>query len=257
MATTRIKIIGVDCAVDRKNVGLAVGLLEGGRARLLYPEHGSEAKWQGAGVQEIVRWVEGDAPVLLALDAPLGWPICLAPALAGHQAGKGITQKPNEIFRRTTDKEVQATLKLRPLDVGADKIASTAHAALRLLDEIRYHTGQSVPLAWKPEEVTTVQAIEVYPAATLRSHELPHDCYKKQDSQSVACKGIIQGLRDRLEMSDDVPVLKDNSDVLDAAVCVLAGVDFLMALAIEPNDLELAKTEGWIWVRRTKHGSLA
>jgi hypothetical protein len=35
MARNRIKIIGVDCAVDRMNVGVAVGLLENGRVRLL------------------------------------------------------------------------------------------------------------------------------------------------------------------------------------------------------------------------------
>ena len=78
----RVKIIGVDCAVKRKNVGLAVGLLEDERVTMLAPEHGIETKWAGAGASEIAAWMNGDDPVLLAFDAPLGWPIAMAQALA-------------------------------------------------------------------------------------------------------------------------------------------------------------------------------
>ena len=82
MPRNRIKIIGVDCAVDSMKVGVAAGLLKNGHVRLLYPKPGPETKWAGAGVGEIVKWIEGDDPVLLAFDAPLGWPGALATGLA-------------------------------------------------------------------------------------------------------------------------------------------------------------------------------
>ena len=50
-------------------------------------------------------------------------------------------------------------------------------------------------------------------------------------------------------------ILEHNADVLDAVVCVLAGVDFVTGQATGPGPdiLEMAKKEGWIWVRRPSH----
>ena len=42
----------------------------------------------------------------------------------------------------------------------------------------------------------------------------------------------------------------DNADALDAGLCVLAAVDFLLGRAMKPQDEEMAEKEGWIWVRR-------
>jgi len=254
MARNPIKIIGVDCAVDRKKVGMAVGLLENGRVRLLYPPPGPEFKWSGAGAGEIVKWIEGDDPVLLAFDAPLGWPRDLAPGLANHHAGDLVVAKPDKMFHRKTDDEIKNSLKLRPLEVGADKIARTAHAALKLLDEIRGQIRLPIPLAWEPDDLAKVNVIEVYPAGTLLSHGLEHRCYKGTDSESAACRhSIIQGLRTRMDLPRKLGILGHDADVLDAVVCVLAGVDFMTGLAAgpSPGDLETAKKEGWIWVRRT------
>jgi hypothetical protein len=36
----------------------------------------------------------------------------------------------------------------------------------------------------------------------------------------------------------------------DAAVCVLAAMDFLTAEVFEPSDPDTARQEGWIWVRK-------
>jgi len=38
-----------------------------------------------------------------------------------------------------------------------------------------------------------------------------------------------------------------NSDVLDAAICVLAGADFLRSRMMPLKDIKLARKEGWIW----------
>ena len=44
-------------------------------------------------------------------------------------------------------------------------------------------------------------------------------------------------------------LLYRNLDALDAVLCTLAGVDFLMGLAMQPPDVDAAKCEGWIWTR--------
>ena len=65
-------VVGVDCATDPRRVGLALGRWDGSRTTLVEVRHGSAA----APPAEIVaRWIDAhDGPVLLALDAPLGWP---------------------------------------------------------------------------------------------------------------------------------------------------------------------------------------
>ena len=60
---------------------------------------------------------------------------------------------------------------------------------------------------------------------------------------------ILQGLGDRVEIEPKLrALLTSNADALDAAVCVLAGSDFLRGRALPPPDLDEAKREGWIWV---------
>jgi hypothetical protein len=42
----------------------------------------------------------------------------------------------------------------------------------------------------------------------------------------------------------------EDDDVLDAAICVLSGFYFASNQCFEPEDMMLAKKEGWIWVRK-------
>ena len=107
--------------------------------------------WDGL-VKHTAALIEKEASgsVLIALDAPLGWPQALAETLPAHFAGKAPRSKANKMFRRRTDEVVQEKLKKQPLDVGADKIARATHAALQFLGSIREATGLAVPLAWSP-----------------------------------------------------------------------------------------------------------
>lgn len=109
----------------------------------------------------------GRSSVLLALDAPLGWPEELGRSLLQHRAGDPIESEPNRLFKRKTDAEIFRRLHKRPLEVGANLIARTAHAALGLLNNVRRLTGHDIPLAWDPTNLGRIAAIEVYPAATL------------------------------------------------------------------------------------------
>ena len=250
-----ITIIGIDCAVQDKNVGLALASFDGHEARI---EQVPGERKEGPVVEIVANWIKQHPPALLALDAPLGWPIGLRKALRNHKAGKLVRVERKKMFRRETDELVGCIYK-RPLDVGANLIAHTAHQALKLLHELRAQTGQEIPLAWKPSLISRTCAIEVYPAATLLAHDIKAQGYKEKEAQ-VARQSLLGQLKGKLSLPSDPTSLKyleSNADALDAAICVLAGVDFLRGEAYEPKDaevsIEVAKKEGWIWVREPVH----
>ena len=155
----------------------------------------------------------------------------------------------NNLFRRHTDQEIKRRLGKQPLDVGAHRIARTAHAALRLLAEVRELAGLPIPLAWEPGFDTKAAAIEVYPAATLQSLG-PASGGDKAKGDAAKRKPIVAGLTDRVDLADRRPGLVENADVMDAAVCVVAGAEFLDGRAVAPLDRDVTLVEGWIWVRK-------
>jgi predicted RNase H-like nuclease len=241
----KVTIIGIDCATASEKVGLARSLMEEPGPRVVEARTGS----RGQKVAELIKpWTES-GPTLLALDAPLGWPYKLGQVLYHHSAGMPINECPDDIFRRLTDRIVEEKIGQRPLDVGADRIARTAHAALTLLQELREITSQEIPLAWDPVLKDQLSAIEVYPAATLKAHGILSSGYKKK-TQEEARKEIVNDLGKLLDLPGDHSLLLSNADALDAVICVLAAVDFLSGEAIRPADRQLAEKEGWIWVRR-------
>lgn len=240
-----VSIIGIDCATQPRKVGVARGVFEGGKGRIeeaILPSSGSKL------VETIVRWVKGWPSTLMALDAPLGWPAQMGAELSGHQAGAGIGTEADRLFHRETDEFIYRKFGKRPLEVGANLIARTALAALNLLEDVRRESGNEILLAWEPGLFTGIYAIEVYPAVTLRAHEIKLDGYKSRDREG-ARRRFLRELGQVIALPADPSLLETNQDVLDAAICVLAGVDFLRGEVHRPTDLELAKKEGWIWVR--------
>ena len=170
-------------------------------------------------------------------------------ALESHEAGKAIETSADSMFRRRTDAFVQHAIGKKPLEVGADRIARTAHAALALLSKLGKALGTSVPLAWSPTGVEGPAAIEVYPAATLKAYRIRDAGYKKADQRDER-REIVKGLKRQWMTIPDCRAseLHRNADTLDAAVCVLAAEDFIAERAAGPEDQDLARREGWIWV---------
>jgi predicted nuclease with RNAse H fold len=227
-----ITLLGIDCATDPKKTGLALGELDGEVVRI--SRCGVCSKAQPA-AETACEWLAGSHEVLIALDAPLGWPRPLAAELRRHRAGTVLGSEANELFRRLTDREIHRRLGKQPLDVGADRIARTAVAALRLLDAIRSKTGKRIPLAWAACEDEPWRAIEVYPAATRIAHG------------ARDAGGSLAGLEGLLDCSAVKSAVATWADAADAAVCVLAAADFLRGRAVPPEDHETAQIEGWIW----------
>ena len=246
-----ITIIGIDCAVEDKNVGLALATFDGREAHIDQVAIGVK---EGSVVDIVADWIKQHPTALLALDAPLGWPVGLRKALRNHKAGKPIRVEPDKMFRRETDLFVKSEFGKTPLDVGADRIARTAHRALELLHKLRARTGQEIPLAWKPSMISRTCAIEVYPAGTVAAYEKIFPAYKGKyggDRRQLRL-GV---LKEHVKLPSDRTSrerLENNDHALDAAICVLAGADFLREEVIPPPDLKLAKKEGWIWVRSSE-----
>jgi predicted RNase H-like nuclease len=239
------QIIGLDCATEDKRIGLArairgssgwdmLEMFTCGRDR---PVHEALERWLGEGSRS-----------LLAIDAPLGWPEGLGRALATHRAGEEPKVPPDRMFRRETDRHVARLYKKTPLDVGADRIARTAHRAVTILSFLRLVTREPIPLAWDRPQLQRIAAIEVYPAATLRAYGISLAGYKKREGAPLRQR-LADFIATRVNLQacpapEDVGV-----DGLDAGVCVVAGQDFLSGLAVPPANPDLAGQEGWIWVR--------
>ena len=238
----KVTIIGVDCATNPTKVGLALGIWRNQAVAILEVKAGSHKQPLA---QTIAGWISDETPTLVAMDAPLGWPTNLGHSLVQHSAGGHLGIDANNLFRRKTDQVVREKLGRQPLDVGADRIARTAHAALQLLDELRTLSGCAIPLAWN-SRVESISVIEVYPAATLIAYSIQASGYKKKGEAGNRLE-IIEGLRRYLDLPEDTSLMESNADILDAGVCVLAAADFLRDRVVQPTDMATAKKEGWIW----------
>jgi predicted RNase H-like nuclease len=250
-----VHIIGIDCAVQDKRVGLAFGVFNGESLEVRFATPGRSEKVLG----QVEEWINPKVPTLLAIDAPLGWPTPLGKTLVNHQAGQPIIDEANLLFRRETDREIRRRLQRQPLDVGADRIARTAHRALEIIWQLAAKLGlREIPLAWAPDLRQGVWAIEVYPAATLIACPIPIKGYKDVKKGMSERRDIVKRLRGHLHLPGNLDAgLVGCVDTLDAVVCLLAGVDFLIGRAVPPlaGQQQQALKEGWIWCRERTVGS--
>ena len=238
-------LIGIDCAVQSSNIGIAIGRVIDGVTVVerLFAGHKDPA----AIIAEAIA-----RPALLAFDSPLGWPADLGATLAGHRAGDSVEVEPNTLFRRETDRYVKQTIGKQSLDVGADRIARTAHAALNLLADVRARADVPIELAVTQHVRPGALCFEVYPAATLKAHAIDARGYKGKKPENLeARRRLIDSLKPRLRIEEsEIDTALATDDALDAAVCCLSAADFLAGDCFEPDDVALAEKEGWIWVRR-------
>lgn len=242
----KVTVIGMDCATDARKVGLAMGVYGDHGIALLKTKLGSD----GNSVAEIIKsWIHEDDTVIISIDAPLGWPENLGNSLYRHLAGQTLSVDSNLMFRRETDRFIKKALGKQSLDVGADRIARTAHAALKIIGELQLAINNKIEMAWNPEKLNKVAVIEVYPAATLQCYGIRSVGYKEKE-QTAERDDILIGLSKVMDIQCDLLHMRQSADVLDSVVCLLAAKDFLNGNVYFPDDLEKAKKEGWIWVKR-------
>jgi predicted RNase H-like nuclease len=240
-------IIGVDCATQKKNTGLSFAVYKEGRC---YLQKSQTAIGERSVAETIASWLAGYESFLLAMDAPLGWPARLGEKLHVHTAGETLDGEANSLFRRMTDKYVKEKIGKTPLDVGADRIARTAHTALSTIGELRKLTGLELDMAWDPTKTIRSSVIEVYPAATLKTYGMIYSGYKDTDKSAIR-REMVSQLKQFMEIDESLEeAMVADADILDSALCVLAGVDFLEGRVHVPANLELVRKEGWIWFRK-------
>ena len=236
-------IVGLDMSANKKDQGVAVGeIWPGGRIELVKVGNG----WIFAQILNDYK------PTLLAIDAPLGWPVAMRAALCGHHVGENITIPPDKVFHRATDKFIKDKIGKKPFEVGAAWIARTAYAACKLLGK------QEIPVLLKPGIPKCLSAIEVYPAATLLAYgwerEMLAQKMSTKEKERVRRQEKIDFLKEQSVVFHDMVEQKvlDNNHFCDACVCLLAARDFLRGECYEPQggiletDVEI---EGWIWVK--------
>jgi predicted RNase H-like nuclease len=239
-------VVGVDCATQEERTGLAYGVVDDqGLLALKRVTLGTAGESAAA---TVASWIGSATQYVVALSAPLGWPLPLGEALVHHRAGDPLEIEPEQLFRRETDRFMQAEIGKQPPDVGADRVARTARAALQLLRRIRAASQLALPLAWEPGAASGV--IEVHPAATLRSRNISATGYKVETPAGrKARSAILERLRPELLTTVSSELLTENDDLLDAVVCTVAAADFARGDALPPLDRARAQREGWIWFR--------
>ena len=125
-------LVGIDCAAQTPKTGVALGRLSAGRILV-----DSVAVGRPDPVADIAAFIQPDSPVVIAIDAPLGWPASLGTSLVNHCAGDLVETLPNDLFRRETDRVIKQVIGKQSLDVGADKIARVAWSAVSIIDRLR------------------------------------------------------------------------------------------------------------------------
>jgi hypothetical protein len=194
--------------------------------------------------------------------------------LFGHRAGMAVKLSANDLFRRHTDRVVRERIGKQPLDVGADRIARTAVAALDLLSELRRLTGRALPVATReahiprnggspgtdeagiqPPEANTDAAVEVYPAGRLIA--LHGEGYRRgyrgsdRTAQDLR-RAMLRDLEAEIIFEADAQAAVADVDLLDAIICACAAVDVVRDRCTPPEALDLPldeiDREGWIWL---------
>jgi predicted nuclease with RNAse H fold len=227
-----VRVVGIDWSCSESKRGVAIVDCAAGRAHIVEL---LACTPKLTAVQVIARSLSAtEVPHVLAIDAPLGWPVGLAQCLTDHAAGEGLTHSADQMFSRDTDRVVQETLKKRPLEVGANLIARTAHSAIQFLCDLRRETSRAIPLLWSPDDVRDVGVIEVYPAATKIA---------VNGISVIAALGLSDGDRSY-----------ETEHVRDALWCAATGLHFIRGECHPPVDEVTSRREGWIWFPRGSFG---
>jgi len=253
-------IIGVDCATEPANVGLALAKYDGQTCVVTVAQTCRNQDDERPAVI-IERWLKALQVTLLARDAPLGWPVPMGQALYKHSAGEFIGVNSNAMFRRATDEAIENRPLKRPLEVGANLIARTALSALTLLHDLRRRTSQRIPLAWEMGIPTHLSVIEVDPAATrlnlaalikvAPTGKTTKDKkeMEKKEKDAFRRKQIVESIPPAVDVSAVRGDIEASDHALDAVWCAMAAREFIEGRCVAPSPAQLATAmqEGWIW----------
>ncbi|WP_426509387.1 DUF429 domain-containing protein [Dactylosporangium sp. McL0621] len=185
-------------------------------------------------------------------NCALGWPEPFAALVNAHRVGHTASLPSREnganwrrvMMYRTTDEAVRATVPgVVPASVAADR---QGHAALRCaaLQAMLARSGHDV------DRSGTGTIVETHPAASLHRWGVTRR-YKGRHA------GLAAALHDAtarwLDLGSFAPLVITNRDAFDALVAALTARATALGLTLrpDPDQLPLAKIEGWIAVPST------
>lgn len=186
------------------------------------------------------------------IDCPLGWPAEFVTFVQAHQTGNlvipdGIAGRDwrRRLAYRHTDLVVHQQTKLMPLSVSADRIGHTAMRCAALLARLA-PSGQPI------DRSGTGTVVEVYPAATLKTWQLPHRGYKRPANRAALAKLVDALLQAApwLSLGPHEPTCRRSDHALDAAIAALTARAAHLGLTTQPDQHQTpqAIVEGWIAV---------
>jgi predicted nuclease with RNAse H fold len=230
-----MRTLGIDLAAQAKGTFLCELRWEAGAASIveLRENHAHAAD------DDLCEHIAREGLAIVGVDVPFGWPDDFVALMAGGCEVRSWQDRGSESLRlRATDLACrQPPLSMTPMSVTMDRIAAPA---------MRWRL-----LARKLTAVT-VQRVEVYPAAALKTWGLPHQGYKRPEQENVRAQ-IFRALSDGLRLrpsAEHAALLRDRADALDALVAALvARAVGLGRTTLPPAALaEIAAREGWIHV---------
>jgi predicted nuclease with RNAse H fold len=202
----------------------------------------------GAEDDQIIEAISGADKA--GIDCPFGWPDRFVAFIAQHYAGRvldpvGFAGKAGrrQLAWRLTDDQVRRHTDLIPLSVSADRIGHVAMRCACLLAQLA-DAGQPVDRAGDGV------AVEVYPAASLKTWGLPHRGYKGADGIGELNKAVdsLVAAAPWLQLGAFETWCRTCDDAFDAVVCALTARAALLGQTMRPqaDQLDAARAEGWI-----------
>lgn len=203
------------------------------------------------GLNQLLRRAWKDGPedalrhyqVVLAIDAPLGFPTEFSDLLAGRTPGPFAPdgrEINNRLAYRETDRHVFTTFNKKPLSASFDKLGNNATVAMVHTRRLRQQNELRVPPFDEPDD-SIATGIEVYPALVKQKR-------KRGDTEPLPCNASVNELLP--------PGSQPGSDECDACICALMALAYGHAgripglPRIEPVPPPLTETirrEGWIY----------
>ena len=180
------------------------------------------------------------------IDAPFGWPVEFAEAVAAHSRlgpwPHDADARPRLVFRATDRHAIAAGS--RPLSVSTDRIGVTAMRCAWLLDRVAA-AGEAV------DRAGSGRLAEVYPAAALRRWGFTASGYKRAAGLDTLAE-LVADLERRAPWLELAPAARElclrSDDALDALVAALVARAAARGLTEPPpeRERERAAREGWI-----------
>jgi predicted nuclease with RNAse H fold len=253
-----MRTVGVDLSVASERT--AAVAIEWGRRRaeVAAPRLGLDDE-QLVGCLADAEWI--------AIDAPFGWPRQMVAAIYDYATSGRWPGIDKAAFRlRRTDRFVrdavlaEAERKLSPLSVSSERIALTAWRLAQLRERAFERSGIRFDRAGAD------RVLEAYPAAALLLWGLDRNGYKggkggPEEASTLAREALLAAIAEQAPWLAWEPGAReacvDSDDALDAVLAALVARAAALGLTMAPpeEDLELARSEGWIHLPRK--GSLA